>query len=694
MSLCKLCINIFVPPQEPKKPEDPKPSRNPTWRKKPRLCGMGKRNSAAPIGSANHLTIESLRESAKAGCYICSRILPELEGKDPLDIPPKVALTSNTLSNPRQDDNGKDRYLSFWNSTPQGNEDQTLASFVLHPVSVSNPFLDYQASVNTGSDECFQLAARWMQECETTHESCCKGANESWYPARLLDSGDGIGLDRVRLMKPELEHPLGPYATVLHHPHCDSQIKLLKRNHDDFLHSIPLSNLPKTWSDAMTIAKRLGIRYIWIDALCVLQDCEEEQQQNSFQESEIYRKSWVTISAAGSINDDEGCFFDRDSRTIERVHVDLPAAHGADGLQKFTLGRRVEWYFWEKLFEQPLLEKAESFQKRLFARRVLHMGRDQLFWECEKADCCELFPSSIPRHLELHNNFATKRSYARYRQGNATESLAHLTGDGVTEAAKQQVNAVIWESITKSYSQCTPTVPEAKLPALSNIAREMSQVFKGDEYLAGTWKSQLPRALLWQTTGKQGTHRSQRYRAPSWSWASVDGEIQWQGVPLPSYPATIDYALVSPIDDPLGRVDGGVLRITSNFGLVNWRRCERCTGYTSHKDMSIPDDGYGFSHRDFSLDEPIHHSAFNVNLDDPSEALTGDLFVLLVAWSYGTFFDPVSQMPDRRSGPYLLFLTRVQGTTNFFRRVAVGWNCDYFPTEWIESLPRETIFLV
>jgi len=83
----------------------------------------------------------------------------------------------------------------------------------------------------------------------------------------------------------------------------------------------------------------------------------------------------------------------------------------------------------------------------------------------------------------------------------------------------------ISQAITAEYSACDLTMPDDKLIALSGIADEMLLVFK-DDYLAGNWRSQFPHILMW--TG--GKSRPRPLRAPSWSWASVDGKIQWQGV--------------------------------------------------------------------------------------------------------------------------------------------------------------------
>ena len=120
----------------------------------------------------------------------------------------------------------------------------------------------------------------------------------------------------------------------------------------------------------------------------------------------------------------------------------------------------------------------------------------------------------------------------------------------------------------REYSRGKLTYPADKLSALSGLARDF-QSRLDDEYAAGLWKGDLHLALLWHTQGE--VSRPSEYRAPSWSWASVDGAVAYPGFgpvldrALDSNIAVFREAVAIPVvaDDPFGPIKGGHLRVAS-----------------------------------------------------------------------------------------------------------------------------------
>lgn len=78
-------------------------------------------------------------------------------------------------------------------------------------------------------------------------------------------------------------------------------------------------------------------------------------------------------------------------------------------------------------------------------------------------------------------------------------------------------------------------MPSDKLVAISGIASEYAKLLAGDTYIAGVWKDTLPFGLLWGREGwaEDARPRPPAYRAPSWSWASVDCPVQFESDALP-----------------------------------------------------------------------------------------------------------------------------------------------------------------
>lgn len=90
-----------------------------------------------------------------------------------------------------------------------------------------------------------------------------------------------------------------------------------------------------------------------------------------------------------------------------------------------------------------------------------------------------------------------------------------------------------WDDVVHEYTTRAVTLASDKLRALSAIAR-VYQLETGKEYLAGLWKEDIPIALCWgngpwRGSGRYGrfltSQRPREYRAPSWSWASIDTPV-------------------------------------------------------------------------------------------------------------------------------------------------------------------------
>ena len=93
--------------------------------------------------------------------------------------------------------------------------------------------------------------------------------------------------------------------------------------------------------------------------------------------------------------------------------------------------------------------------------------------------------------------------------------------DDTEHRDKRQERFRQWRRLVSYYARLELSFPSDKLPAISAIAGRMGSAL-GDEYLAGIWKSRLPQDLLWDVRHRHP--RPREYRAPSWSWAAIDGD--------------------------------------------------------------------------------------------------------------------------------------------------------------------------
>ena len=119
--------------------------------------------------------------------------------------------------------------------------------------------------------------SEWLRSCTTSHSQCRRTntAEDDWYPTRPLDisSEDHQHNSKAppRLIETAERMPSGPYVTLSHRWASSGQQVLTTTNNIEAF-KVQVTMLPKTFRDAITVARRLGIRYLWIDSLCIVQD--------------------------------------------------------------------------------------------------------------------------------------------------------------------------------------------------------------------------------------------------------------------------------------------------------------------------------------------------------------------------------------------------------------------------------------
>jgi hypothetical protein len=171
----------------------------------------------------------------------------------------------------------------------------------------------YQIEKSTDSPSAFALTSYWLRTCLESHENCKVEDLPGWMPSRLLYVGSSHQDEQVFLC--DTSHraiPSQPYATLSHCWGDEPITKLLQQNLETLTRTVPLEMLPKTFKDAVKLVQHLGIRYIWIDALCIIQDSEKDWRQESLLMNKVYRYSTLNIAASDSGESNGGCFFSRD----------------------------------------------------------------------------------------------------------------------------------------------------------------------------------------------------------------------------------------------------------------------------------------------------------------------------------------------------------------------------------------------
>lgn len=368
-------------------------------------------------------------------------------------------------------------------------------------------------------------AQRWLRTCSTDHRACNQPVGTQWHPTRLVDVGSyGNTPDVVRLVTKDTGSLSGSYVTL---SHCWGEaefLKLQKANVEILRSGFGLELLPKTFQDAIVVARRLKVPYVWIDSLCIMQDDENDWQAESLLMEKVYSSAYCNIAATASSDSSQGLFRRRDPALLHRIELQRASTDsgGYTKAQRFTA---VDFNYWRRaLYESPLLRRAWVVQERLLARRVLHYNDTEIVWECREQTASETYLLGPVTHIGVHL-FKNLDPAVRFEQGLGVKDDSPLAR---------------WGGVAQHYSRCALTMRRDKLVALSGIAKKY-QSLMNDAYVAGMWQKSLAAQLLWRngvswkplsdTSGPNSSPSGDvlvdEWRAPSWSWASVDCDTLW-----------------------------------------------------------------------------------------------------------------------------------------------------------------------
>ncbi|KAI5461695.1 heterokaryon incompatibility protein-domain-containing protein, partial [Mariannaea sp. PMI_226] len=341
-----------------------------------------------------------------------------------------------------------------------------------------------------------------IHRCTTTHEECNRHEAESWYPTRLLELASGGR--SMRLILTENEKLKGAYVTLSHRWGLHHYRMLTSRTIDEFKKSINVDSLPTAFQEAGLLAARLGIRYIWIDSLCIKQDADLiDWKREAPRMCDVYTYSFLNLAATSSPDDGTSSLFN--TQTDQPFSPMQTDAHA----KQYFLIDGDTWDY--EIEEAPLQSRAWVFQERLLAPRLLHFGSTQLGWECKEDIALELFPNTLPPGMVATTTSET-----------LTKALASRSSDSSHESFRDA-----WSDLVNRYSKCDLTKREDKLVAFSGVAKLIEDA-RQDEYLAGLWKSTLVTDLAWTCYGQLwAPWVDTKFRAPSWSWLSLDQEIHF-----------------------------------------------------------------------------------------------------------------------------------------------------------------------
>jgi hypothetical protein len=318
---------------------------------------------------------------------------------------------------------------------------------------------------------------------------------------------------------------------------------------------LPLKDFPKALRDAAFVTKKLGMKYLWVDALCIVQDDKNDMTQELKSMAQTYHNASLTISAASAIGSREGFLHSRKLQKSRYPRFLLPyrAWDGALGSPGSVVVGEHKMYDAQK---EPINQRAWTLQERLLSRRVVIYGTHQLLWQCQ------------------HNQQMAGGANGWYGVG--TQRLdPSFFNPGMPIKPKEF--EYTWIDTVIDYSHRKASVEADKLTALAAIASTFQQNSVGNQYLAGLWKRDLCHYLLWMldpSLGQTLQPRPSTYVAPSWSWASINGVVAFGGSARDTEGQQVQILhCQTTLENPrldTGRVTGGFLEIRGPLRETAW----------------------------------------------------------------------------------------------------------------------------
>lgn len=331
-------------------------------------------------------------------------------------------------------------------------------------------------------------------------------------PTRVVD----IGLPDAKSL-PRVFVSYGAKADYIALSHCwGGRIEsvLTSKTYHDYQQALPISEISANFKDTFRIARELGIQYVWIDSLCIIQDSTEDWEIESSRMGAVYRNATLTVSAlvsakstVGILKADENRFLGAPKSAKLRIYEDSSKDDEVE----------VDWKPLEEENLRDLMSKGVlssrgwTLQEYILSPRNLLYGKRQIYWRCPSMmKSADATPEGFP---------FPDRNFQKASQVIYSDILA------AAPEIESDIKAVLedYYELAETYSARQLTYGSDKHAAFSGIA-QMVHPSIGGQYLAGLWTVDFKHGLLWYAEMASCRH-VETHGAPSWSWMVTDARV-------------------------------------------------------------------------------------------------------------------------------------------------------------------------
>ncbi|KAI0653360.1 heterokaryon incompatibility protein-domain-containing protein [Cubamyces menziesii] len=507
-----------------------------------------------------------------------------------------------------------------------------------------------------------------IEKCVRDHPECRAitpyPIGDAPLPTRLIDCSDPDCL-RIVETDPAMR---GTYVALSYVWGEDQPHRTTEANLPLYKIRIDPAMLPQTILDAINVTRALGIYFLWIDSLCIIQDSEKDMHHELAQMRDVYRNAYLTIDASSAAKVSEGFLQDRKLRRIPDAVLPFISPPGepveqsageaqlgmiyvtSDGL-RYNTYRESDW----NGPDNHTGSRGWCLQERLLSARLLVFTSQTLRLRC---------------HTRAHNVGGAYHD-GLHDTTRIPDAVFHPDRHIARHSKEWKDIRRAWLKIVSDYTRAKLSNPTDKLIAISAVA-EMFAPFLGPEYVAGLWRPSLLTDLLWDSCDQKLWRRQTEYRDPSWSWASTDILVFWWGADEHAdWWAEVVKCTVTLKNEqlPFGPVIGASLILRSPICPCKWLVDKDLGGPTSMPRLSI----------DYPLPAPfmVKNRVYKFDRDPSLELLEEPemWFVPLLLERLRKTGSQLYGLVVTRADPEVWRRSGEQGQGDVYRRVDITW-CD------------------
>ncbi|KAI0414895.1 heterokaryon incompatibility protein-domain-containing protein [Xylaria grammica] len=364
----------------------------------------------------------------------------------------------------------------------------------------------------------FQILRQWLEDCDNNHAGCCletAEASPTRMPTRLIDV-EGDDSQNVYLFETQhsqisqvqhfkyaaLSHPWGDKAEHSHY--CTT-----RENITHHKAGLDIDTLPRTFKDAIRATRGLGVRYLWIDSLCIIQGEGGDFEEEAKHMETVFSSAYCVIAATCAGGASSGFLQSRPDRTVIKLEKPgEPPLYVCDSIDNFQ----------RDVIEGTLNKRGWVLQERALARRTIYFAKNQTYWECGEGVRCETL-------MKMRNNQAALLGDPKFPK--------------IATDSSKGGRIRLYELLYKQYSKLQFTRSYDRPLAIAGLEQRLIRAFDTQGGY-GVFTRYFGRGLLWQRDTALAPQvmkpiqfpKSQRYQVPSWSWMAYEGAITFMDLPF------------------------------------------------------------------------------------------------------------------------------------------------------------------